>query len=224
MCFKVLLFVPMLLCNWAVIWMPLFIFPYVLSLVSQMQLDPHVNPIPTTDYLSVCLAICLLTCPLRFPQQTWWQLTHTHTADLMHLWTLHINSRWHRNTGKRPHRDWVCRSKLTLLSERRHAPPLWSYSGSSQAVMMLTMVTQQDRLLVLILLIPLSSLTPSVFLSFLVFVYLCFFSVTLFLENQCFMSSTYYSSLYAQICLQFSLYSEEIFVYQGFYLFIYFLT
>lgn len=75
----------MLLCNWAIIWMPLLIFPYVLSLVSQMQLDTHVNPIPTTNCQSVWPSACWPACLPGFPLPSWRQWHTYSTANLMNL-------------------------------------------------------------------------------------------------------------------------------------------
>ena len=138
MCCEVVLFVPMLLCNWAVIWMPLLIFPYVLSLVVQMQLDPHVNPIPSTNCLSVCLAICLLTCLPGCISTADMMVVNTHTRARAHaharththvvqlIWCLTVNMTYEHNRRTS--------TGLNLLSERRRAPPRRSYSGSLQAV------------------------------------------------------------------------------------------
>lgn len=65
--------------------MPLLIFPYTLSLVSQMQLDTHVNPIPTTNWQSVWPSACWSACPPGFPLSSWRQWHTCSTANLMHL-------------------------------------------------------------------------------------------------------------------------------------------
>lgn len=79
-----------------------------------------------------------------------------------------------------------------MLSEKRRLPPPRSYRGSVQAVVMLTMATSQDRLLVFILLIslcPHASLASTfransilcITLSFLTFWVFCFTLIDLFL-------------------------------------------
>ena len=46
---KKIFFLPLLLCNWAISWIPLLILPRMHPLFSQMQLDTHVNPIRPND-------------------------------------------------------------------------------------------------------------------------------------------------------------------------------
>lgn len=171
MCCKVFLFVAMLLRNWAIIWMPLLIFPYVLSLVSQMQLEPLVNLIPSTDCLFVRPSAC---GPARLDLQ--WRRQWTVNGHIKHGWSStdaahckhNIQTGGDIRTHATRHQQGLgVKEQAKSAAVKRQPPPLRSFSGSSQAVMMLTMATRQDRLLVFILLIPPFSPAPHASLPFL---------------------------------------------------------
>ena len=131
MCCEVVLFVPMLLCNWAVIWMPLLIFPYVLSLVVQMQLDPHVNPIPSTNCLSVCLAICLLTCLPGCISTADMMVVNTHTRARAHA---HARTHTHtrRTADLMPHCKHDIRTQQEVINRAESALREEACSSSSE--------------------------------------------------------------------------------------------